>query len=415
MTYRATLQARILRQLLAAPTATLPLYLKETRAEDWAGGGDLEIADQAIRPTGPDTFDLGLLELQMGADRWQRLTALAVEAEPIEFPRLVMRQLRATTCRARMREAFAGLSSEDPSTLGNDLEALEALTASVRADLNMGEDDTGSIKPGIAEYIAQLEDPEKLPKARTGIGCLDNLLGGWTGGQLIVLAARPKCGKTLLAHQAIVETLRLGRSVVLFSLEMGKREVAGRLITNAVGPPDIARGDHFALEREAGRKLADLPLEVYTKPSKVSDVRAAVQRATDRAEVGLVVVDYLGLLRAPNAKMSEYERVTDASIALKGIAQEFDVPVLAVHQLNRVAADEEPRAHHLRSSGQIEADADQVILLWREDGDEDAPEPVVYARLELARSRAQGAKAELRARFSRMRFEEERALAERVL
>lgn len=220
----------------------------------------------------------------------------------------------------------------------------------------------------------------------TGLKCLDRHLGGYFGGQLIVIAARPRCGKTSLAAQAAEAIAAGSQAVVFLSCEMTRQELMERAIARRIGVPvrylrQGLPGDWNVLARTT-EELSRLPL-IVDDESDITPLRARAKVRRHYAKIrsrfpgidlGAVVVDYLQLLNpdASEARRSETRAIELGRItrSLKLLAKELNVPVIALSQLRRPEKHQKvqpPTLEDLRDSGRIEEDADVVILLHRED------------------------------------------------
>ena len=235
----------------------------------------------------------------------------------------------------------------------------------------------------------------------TGLPGLDRY-GGLKPGELVVLAARPSMGKTSLAVQVADHVARQGKRVLLFSAEMPGKDIAGRLLWQRTRL-DGTRALRGLLPREDLSRLVDAVGETESLPLWVDDtaglpvsVLGSRARTFAREGLGLVVVDYLQLLKGtPRRDGNRVAEVTEISATLKALARDLGVPVLALSQLSRQVEHRgtpEPRLSDLRDSGALEQDADQVWLLWRED-----PENPT-ATLDVAKNRS-GATGVFRLRF----------------
>ncbi|MGH2894599.1 MAG: replicative DNA helicase, partial [Solirubrobacteraceae bacterium] len=257
----------------------------------------------------------------------------------------------------------------------------ERLVFSVRAGAL--EARTRLLEDAVADEVDRLDrasrDGREIPGLSTGITGLDRLLGGLQGGRLYVLAARPAMGKSLLALQVARHAAFGERRPVLFaSLEMSDAETAQRhLAAEADVDPEqlhlgkIRQADWPALLK-AAQRTAQAPFHLLDDGDlTVSRLRAHARRLAARQDgLALVTVDYLQLMRAENPSGSRVDDVSDFSRGLKRIARELDCPVIAVAQLNRsveARPDKRPLLADLRESGQIEADADCVLMLYRDD------------------------------------------------
>ncbi len=216
----------------------------------------------------------------------------------------------------------------------------------------------------------------------TGFADLDNILAGLQKADLVILAARPSLGKSALAlnfatNIAISEKVPVG----LFSLEMSRDQVVDRLIS-AISGVDLWRlrtgrlsdqGDDndFARIREALEVLSEVPIYIDDAASPtVLQMKAMSRRLQAEKGLGLIVIDYLQLMEPLNPNASPVQQVTENSRALKALARELNIPVLAVSQLSRAVEQRSPqipRLSDLRESGSIEQDADVVLFIYRED------------------------------------------------
>ena len=214
-------------------------------------------------------------------------------------------------------------------------------------------------------------DPTPWPKVTRSIA-------GWKPGQLYIIAARPAGGKSIAGVMSAVDMARHGKTALLFSMEMPRTDLYHRMLVaraevdmGKLQTRRLSETDHRRLQ-EAARDIASLPLIVDDRASlSVAQIRAKVRAAKRHGPVGIVVVDYLGLIRPPSYAPKNDRRVqVDAiSRSLKELAMDAQVPVVAMAQINRGPEgrmDKMPLASDLRESGGIEADADVVMVLHRE-------------------------------------------------
>lgn len=215
----------------------------------------------------------------------------------------------------------------------------------------------------------------------TGFRDLDAKLGGLTPGSLTILAARTSVGKTALALN-IAEQVAARQPVAFFSLEMGRDEIADRLLASSAAVPQHAiRGGRLDDEQvnmlaEHASHLGQRRLLLDDRSAvTLGDVRARCRRWKRKHGLGLVIVDYLQLMRGEGD--TREQEVSSLSRGLKAIAKQLHVPVIALCQLNRQLEgrhDKRPQLYDLRESGAIEQDADIVLMLYREDlHDEETP------------------------------------------
>ncbi|GAA2201492.1 replicative DNA helicase [Sinomonas flava] len=212
----------------------------------------------------------------------------------------------------------------------------------------------------------------------TGFYELDELTHGLHPGQMIVIAARPAVGKSTFALDfARSAAIKHRMATVFFSLEMGRNEIAMRLMSAeaSIQLQDLRRG---TLRDEQWSKIASVlgplnesPLFIDDSPNmSLMEIRAKCRRLKQQHDLKLVVLDYLQLMSSGKKVESRQQEVSEFSRALKLLAKELQVPVIALSQLNRGSEqrqDKRPMVSDLRESGSIEQDADMVILLHRED------------------------------------------------
>ena len=211
----------------------------------------------------------------------------------------------------------------------------------------------------------------------TGFQGLDQLTNGLHPGQLIIIAARPAMGKSTLALDfARASAIKGNMPTIVFSLEMGRSEIAMRLMSaeGAVPLQSMRKGtldnrDWTTIASTRGR-INDAPLYIDDSPNMtLVEIRAKCRRLKQRVGLKMVVIDYLQLMTSGKRVESRQQEVSEFSRALKLLAKELGVPVIALSQLNRgpeQRADKKPALSDLRESGSIEQDADMVVLLHRE-------------------------------------------------
>ena len=205
----------------------------------------------------------------------------------------------------------------------------------------------------------------------SGYTSLDRKTGGWQPGNLIIIAGRPSMGKTALALALSLNTASLNHPVGLFSLEMSDSEIAARFLSSVSGYSNvqIRNAEIINLEEVAlkSNDIAGLPIIIDDTPGlSLMELRSKVKKMILKHGVELVIVDYLQLMTAEAGNREQ--EVATISRGLKGIAKEFNIPVIALSQLNREVenrADKRPRLADLRESGAIEQDADIVCFIFR--------------------------------------------------
>ncbi|MCA1191693.1 replicative DNA helicase [Saccharopolyspora sp. 6V] len=232
----------------------------------------------------------------------------------------------------------------------------------------------------VKEALASYRSPAS-PSTPMGLLDLDRLTGGMKPGQLIVVAARPGVGKSVLSLNAAMNVAEQGLTSVFFSLEMSKQEITDRCLANLgsvdLGPIEARTLNDLDLQRldRAGERFEEYSMRIIDDATIGGAGIRAASRDLSRASggLGLVVVDYLQLTHATDSRISREQQVSGFSRGLKLLAKELQVPVIAVSQLNRgpeQRQDKKPTLADLRESGAIEQDADKVLLLHHDESSE---------------------------------------------
>ncbi|MFA6533669.1 MAG: replicative DNA helicase [Patescibacteria group bacterium] len=224
----------------------------------------------------------------------------------------------------------------------------------------------------------------KLRGVPTGLTALDNLLAGFQKSDLIILAARPSVGKTALAmdfarHVAVESKIPVG----IFSLEMSKEQLVDRLLCAQAGVDmwkmrtgrlsDRNEDNDFSKIGHAMGILSEAPIYIDdTAMTNIMEIRTKCRRLQMEHGLGMIVLDYLQLMEGSVGSESRVLEVAEITRALKGIARELNIPVLALSQLNRSVETRSPaipKLADLRESGSIEQDADVVMFIYRKSMD----------------------------------------------
>lgn len=215
-------------------------------------------------------------------------------------------------------------------------------------------------------------------RSHTGFSQLDEILKGMSAGNLIILAARPKLGKTAFALSIAENIAKSGKTVAFYSLEMESSEIYERLLSKmAQIPMNTLIDRRFKDKRrpqkvraEEINKIAESIDEIYSLPIKINDNPACTVndvRLESRLvkDLGLIVIDYLQLMRSTKRFENRNLEVGAICRELKCLASELGVPILCLSQLNRTSDEStRPSPSELRGSGSIEQDANKVILMW---------------------------------------------------
>jgi replicative DNA helicase len=218
----------------------------------------------------------------------------------------------------------------------------------------------------------------EIPHILTGFTALDDFLGGLQRTDLIVLAAKTSLGKTSLALNVARNTaINQKACIALFSLEMSRDAVVQRLLASESGVDSTkVRLWHFSEKDEtkimqASGVLSEAPIYVDDSPMlRVADIRSKARRLHFERGINLIIIDYLQLIQGDGKNETRVQEISNITRAVKTLARELNVPILALSQLSRAIEarpSHVPQLSDLRESGSIEQDADVVIFIHRED------------------------------------------------
>lgn len=266
-------------------------------------------------------------------------------------------------------------------------EADSALVAAVERRESLTQISAGDAARAALQEIETIRRDGSPVGARCGISDIDDMLGGFRPGQMIIVGARPGMGKTAVAVAIARGCAQRGSGTLFVSLEMSAIEISQRMMADMAFK--AGRGiefDHIVNATlgsssmselvRISRELDEMPLTIVDAGSMTTarlalGIRRHKRRfAAAGVPLNLVVVDYLQLLRADREYRSVYETISDISRSIKAMAKDCGVAVLALAQLNRALEgrdDKRPTLADLRDSGQIEQDADAVMFLHREE------------------------------------------------
>lgn len=238
------------------------------------------------------------------------------------------------------------------------------------------------IREIVKDSFRSIEDlfarKELITGVPTGFEKIDDLTTGLQKSDLIIIAGRPSMGKTAFVLNIAQHVSMEARiPVAIFSLEMSKEQLAFRLLASEakVDSQRLRRGflgetDWPKLTTAAGR-LSDAPLYIDDTPAiTVLEMKAKSRRLKADRQLGLIIVDYIQLMRAGNYRDSREQEISEISRSLKALAKELKVPVIALSQLNRKVEDRtnrRPQMADLRESGAIEQDADLIAFIYRDE------------------------------------------------
>jgi len=312
---------------------------------------------------------------------------------------------------ALMRRLLSTTYEIQASVLNHSAAPRDLVEQAERAMLEVAHDDRQKDFRTIDEILDdELKKMEKLSREGTaltgtpsGFRDLDEITGGFQPGNLIIIAARPAMGKSALvcniAENAAVEH---GKPVALFSLEMAEAELAQRFVASQarIKGEELRKG-RVAEQRwpkilKASQVLAAAPLWVDDSSDVgMLEIRAKARRLHSQCEggLGLIIIDYLQLMRTDSRYDSRVTAVGELSRGLKILARELGVPVIALSQLSRAVEtrpDKKPQLSDLRESGNLEQDSDLVMFIYRDEYyDEDSEEEGI-AEVHIAKHRNGG-------------------------
>lgn len=269
------------------------------------------------------------------------------------------------------------------------------------------------IKSLLEEAFERIDEIHKktgqLRGLSTGFGDLDNILSGLQKSDLIIIAARPSVGKTALAldiarHVATSNNISVG----IFSIEMSKDQLIDRLICAEAGVglwklrtgrlSDKGEHDDFTRLSKALGVLSESPIFIDDSAlTNIMEIRSKARRLQIEQGLGLLIIDYLQLMEGIRVSENRVQEIATITRALKGIARELNIPVIAISQLSRAVemggGPAIPKLAHLRESGSIEQDADVVMFIYRKKADryyaqrDLKPEDLHTAEIHIAKHR----------------------------
>lgn len=303
-----------------------------------------------------------------------------------------------------------GLANREDEDIEKILDEAEQTLFSVsQASLKQTFTPIKNVLGGTFDRIDELhKDGGKLKGTPTGFVDLDKILAGLQKSDLVILAARPSVGKTSFALDiARQSAIKHKTPVAIFSLEMSKEQLVDRMLCSEANVDlwkmrtgklsDSEESNDFTKIGHAMGLLSEAPIFIDdTANVNVMEIRTKCRRLASEHGLGLILIDYLQLMESRAGAESRVQAVAEISRALKGIARELDVPVLALSQLSRAVELTKPaipKLAHLRESGSIEQDADVVMFIYRKASDRNykleelTPEEKSIAEIHIAKHR----------------------------
>ncbi|MFS8037706.1 replicative DNA helicase [Xanthobacter sp. AM11] len=365
-----------------------------------------------LKPKLPGDLDIA------GLSPVQYMGRLAAEATTVLCAPDYARTVRDTWAARCVAEAAAAVIGEvaDPSTnIKTVISVLLGRLDGIRASVDDKHRSCRPVADGMSALLQRIDAIQAghiPPSATTGLSDLDQMIGRLQGGRLIIVAGRPGMGKTIVGANIARATAQAGNGCLLFSLEMPDEEINARLAADqaftskTAGPPITAKmisegtlaPAQIKRVEEAAEAASHLPLIIDTSAGlSVSEILAKTRNRADEMRargvtLRVVIVDYLKFVRASDRYRGQrvYE-VGEITAGLKAMAKDLGVAVVLLCQLNRVVeqrTDKRPELSDLRDSGDIEADADVVLLLFREAYYlADKTDPDSLARMDAVRNR----------------------------
>lgn len=289
-------------------------------------------------------------------------------------------------------------ASENSATADNLLDDVEQKIFDIRQGRTLeGLTPISEVVVGALDHLQEITGADAAEKlgASSGFSDLDAVTTGLNRTDLIVLAARPAMGKSAFAiNMAVNCCKRTGREVVIFSLEMGKEQLASRILSSEalVNNTSLRNGQ---LSDKDWDKLAEAADVISRLPIYIDDgagitvpqMKAKLRRMKN---LGLVVIDYIQLMESPNKHNNRVTEVSEITRQIKLMAKDLNVPVIALSQLSRNSEkrdDKRPMLSDLRESGSIEQDADIILFLYRGAYYKDSKEDQSVAECIVAKNR----------------------------
>ncbi len=372
---------------------------------------DILTVTEALRKSGE-------LEIAGGPYFITMLTNRVASAANIEFHSRIILQKYIQRELIRVSSGIIKDAYEDTTDVFDLLDRAESNLFSI-SESSIGKsymDMQSIIKEAIKEIVAGRQHEGQLRGVGSGFTELDRVTSGWQKSDLIIIASRPGMGKTAfaltMARNAAVD---FKKPVAVFSLEMSSIQLVTRLISSETEIPQekLRRGtmeEHeWAQLNSRISSLVDAPLYIDdTAALSIFDLRAKTRRLKAHHDIQMIVVDYLQLMQgSQDARGNREQEISSISRALKSLAKELNIPVIALSQLSRApekrSAAAKPILSDLRESGSIEQDADMVMFIYRPeyykiDVDESGDSTSGVAEVSIAKNR-NGPLKDIRLRF----------------
>ena len=342
----------------------------------------------------PDMFASELygrmyLEFLRGYENGYQVNAVVLSAKITDFPAdIVQREIR--TCLEKTLTSvevgsYAGIVTREYraaqldrilQSVKPDPENVDEQTGELINDLEALLDGRESQAKTLAEITRENKDryfkDDAAQRMYIGFPKLDDLLGGLEGGDMIVIGARPGVGKSAFVTQVTASLARSGKRVGFYNLEMQEKQVYERFVVaeSGIGLTRLRRAVRFLGDEEERFRRANEVLEKEDRIIITTGSKAMSEIRNESRHMGydVIIIDYLQLLRADKTyRGNRYAEVGAISRAIKSLAMELNIPIIALSQLNRVSENregKEPTMAELREAGDIEQDASVILLMW---------------------------------------------------
>ncbi len=323
----------------------------------------------------------GALEAVGGSYYIAELTSKVSSAANIEYHARIVTEMAIKRELIRVASEIHHEAYEDTTDVFQLLDKTESSLFEIsEANIRKNYDNMTSL---MAQAIHELEERKNHKDGLTGVPsgftALDRVTSGWQKSDLVIIAARPGMGKTAFVVSALRNAaVDFSQPVAIFSLEMSSVQLVNRLISaeaqlesEKIKKGNLADHEWQQLIHKTN-KLSNAPIFIDDTPAlSILELRAKCRRLKAQHNVQLIVIDYLQLMSGDSSKGggNREQEIASISRALKGIAKELEVPVIALSQLSRAVetrgGDKRPQLSDLRESGSIEQDADMVMFLYR--------------------------------------------------
>ena len=321
----------------------------------------------------------GELEAAGGVDYLAELVDAVPTTANLEYHAKIVRDKAILRRLIETATSVISEAYEGRSTAGDLLDTAESRIFQISQE--RGDEGFMRIKEMLWPTMERIESLQRSGKSITGVASgfvdLDEMTSGFQKAELVIVAARPSMGKTALClNLATHASVEAECGVAIFSLEMSKEALVQRMLCSEamVDSQRVRQGrlrdeDFTRLARAAG-VLQNCKLWIDDTPAlNLLEMRSKARRLKVEQDIGLVIVDYLQLMRGPERAENRVQEISEISRSLKGLAKELDIPVVALSQLSRASeqrgGDRRPILSDLRDSGAIEQDADIVIFIHR--------------------------------------------------